>query len=91
MVSVLVIPGVLSLLKFNKNYMTKKEFIEKIKDILLIEGEAGMDYYVKIDSLASLLLIEFYDENFEFKLTSETLKQIKTISDLVELVKEQLY
>lgn len=71
--------------------MTKKEFIEKIKDILLIEGEAGMDYYVKIDSLASLILIEFYDENFEFKLTSETLKQIKTISDLVELVKEQLY
>lgn len=71
--------------------MTKKEFIEKIKDILLIEGEASMDYYVKIDSLASLILIEFYDENFEFKLTSETLKQIKTISDLVELVKEQLY
>lgn len=71
--------------------MTKHEFIEKVKDILLIEGEAGIDYYVKIDSLASLLLIAFYDENFGFKLTSEALKQIKTLSDLVNLIKDQLH
>jgi len=70
--------------------MTKNKFIEKIKDILLIEGEAGIDYFVKIDSLASLMLIEFFDENFDFKLTSETLQQIKTIGDFVELVDGRL-
>jgi acyl carrier protein len=70
--------------------MTKNEFIEKIKEILLIEDEVDMDYNVKIDSLASLLLIEFYDENFGFRITSETLKKIKTLSDFVLLVKEKL-
>jgi acyl carrier protein len=70
--------------------MTKQEFIDKIKSILLIEEEAGLDYNVKIDSLASLLLIEFYDENFAFRLSSETLKKIRTIGDLYELVTDKI-
>lgn len=70
--------------------MTKKEFIEKIRSILLIEDEAGLDYPVKIDSLASLMLIEFYDEHFGFRLSYEMLKQIETIGDLYELVKEKV-
>jgi acyl carrier protein len=70
--------------------MTKNELIEKVKDILLIEDEVDTEYSVKIDSLASLLLIGFYDENFEFKLTAENLKQIQTIGDLINLVKEKL-
>lgn len=70
--------------------MTINEFIEKMKDILLIQEEAGLDYFIKIDSMASLLLIQFYDENFSFKLTSEKLKQIEKLGDLVNLVKEKL-
>jgi acyl carrier protein len=70
--------------------MTEKEFIEKIKDILLIDENVGLDYSVKIDSLANLILIQFYDEYFEFKLTSEKLDQINTIGDLAELIKEKL-
>lgn len=70
--------------------MTKLEFIQKVKEILLIEGEEEVNSFIKIDSLASLLLIGFFDENFGFKLTANALKQIKTIGDLEELVKEQL-
>jgi len=70
--------------------MTTKQFIEKIKDILLIQEEAGLEYYIKIDSMASLLLIQFYDENFNFRLTAEKLKQIEKIGDLVDLIKEKL-
>lgn len=70
--------------------MTTKEFIEKIKDILMIQDEAEAESYVKIDSMASLLLIQFYDENFDFRLTSEKLKQIEKIGDLIDLVKDKL-
>jgi len=70
--------------------MNTKEFIEKIKDILLIEEEAGSEYFVKIDSMSALILIQFYDENFDFRLTSEKINQIKRIGDLIELVKEKL-
>ncbi len=66
------------------------EFIEKIKSILLIDEEVGEDFNIKFDSLATLLLIEFYDENFEFRLTSNLLKQVRTIGDLIELIKEKL-
>ena len=82
--------GVLLQLKFNINQMTKKEFVEKVKDILLIEGEVGNEERIKIDSLASLLLIGFYDENFGFKLSADTLTGINTIGDLVNLVEDQL-
>jgi acyl carrier protein len=70
--------------------MSKNEFIEKIKEILLIEGEVDKNYYVKIDSLTNLMLIQFYDEYFHFKLTSEALNQIKTIGNLIDLVEEKL-
>lgn len=70
--------------------MTTKEFIEKIKDILMIQDEAEAESYVKIDSMASLLLIQFYDENFDFRLTSQKLKQIEKIGDLIDLVKDKL-
>jgi acyl carrier protein len=71
--------------------MTEKEFIERIKDLLLIEGDADIDYFIKIDSLANLILIQFYDEYFGFKLTSETLNELKTIGDLIQLIKEKLH
>jgi acyl carrier protein len=70
--------------------MSKNEFINKIKDILLIEGEVGTDFYIKIDSLGSMLLIQFYDENFGFKLSSGIINEIKTIGDLVDLVNDKL-
>ena len=62
--------------------MTKQEFIDKIRDILLIEEEVDMSYSIKIDSLASLMMIEFFDEKFGYRLTSETLSQIKSILPL---------
>ncbi len=70
--------------------MTKTEIIEKLKDILLIQEEVNSEFPVKIDSLASLLLIQFYDEHFNFRLSSETLSRVQKIGDLVDLVKDKL-
>ena len=70
--------------------MTKTEILEKLKDILLIREEVDSDFPVKIDSLASLLLIQFYDEHFNFRLSSETLKRVQKIGDLIDLVKDKL-
>jgi acyl carrier protein len=70
--------------------MSEKEFIERIKDILLIEGEVDLNSFIKIDSLANLILIQFYDEHFRFKLFADTLNQAKTIGDLASLIRDQL-
>lgn len=70
--------------------MTEKQLIDAIKDILLIQEEVTPGYKIKVDSLASLLLIQFFDENFGFRLTSEKLNQIQKIDDLINLVKEKL-
>lgn len=70
--------------------MTKTEILEKLKDILLIREEVDSDFPVKVDSLASLLLIQFYDEHFNFRLSSETLNRVQKFGDLVELVKDKL-
>jgi acyl carrier protein len=78
-------------LKFNIEDMIKSEFIEKIKEILLIEGEIGFNHQIKIDSLASLMLIEFYDENFGFRLTSDLLSKMETVGDLYKLVKDRVH
>jgi acyl carrier protein len=37
-----------------------------------------------------MLLIQFYDENFGFKLSSGIINEIKTIGDLVDLVNDKL-
>ncbi|MCK0144109.1 hypothetical protein MWU78_00425 [Arenibacter sp. F26102] len=69
--------------------MEKKHFLEEIKEILLLEEtNINTETYIEIDSMASLLLIAFFDENFSKSISQEKIKEIKQIKDLINFVGE---
>lgn len=73
--------------------MKKKELLEHIKDALQREDEIKLDMPLseieEWDSLAIISLITLYD-SFEIKLSGNTLRKCKNISDLIKLAKDKL-
>ncbi|MDV7137588.1 hypothetical protein R3X28_01805 [Maribacter sp. TH_r10] len=70
--------------------MKKEHFFEEIKGILLLAGQdLDENTDIEIDSMSSLLLIEFFDENFSKTISETKLKQLKRISDLIEIAGEE--
>lgn len=66
--------------------MNKDRFIEEIKEILLLEDEnINEETPIEVDSMSSLLLIAFFDEHFSETITQEKIKELKKVSDLVEI------
>ena len=70
--------------------MTKKEFYNEVKEILLIDEDVHDDTVIVVDSMASLLLIAFFDENFYVTIPNHKIKALKKVSDLVELAANNL-
>lgn len=70
--------------------MKKNEFYDEIKEILLIDEKIDENTDIEVDSMASLLLIAFFDENFSVMISHEKIKTLKKISDLVELAENKL-
>tara|TARA_R110002049_G_scaffold291474_3_gene475430 strand:+ start:7067 stop:7288 length:222 start_codon:yes stop_codon:yes gene_type:complete len=67
--------------------MEKKHFLEEIKEILLLkEQNISPETNIEIDSMASLLLIAFLDENFSKSISQEQIKELKQIKDLINFV-----
>lgn len=67
--------------------MKKQQFFKEIKEILLLnEQDVHEETGIEIDSMSSLLLIAFFDENFSKTLSEEKIKIIKKVGDLVEIV-----
>ena len=70
--------------------MTKKEFYNEVKEILLIDDDVHDDTVIVVDSMESLLLIAFFDENFSVTIPHHKIKALKKVSDLVELAANNL-
>lgn len=68
--------------------MKKDVFLEEIKEILLVDGEFNEETGIKIDSMSSLMLIAFFDENFGKLIPETVLKEINNVSDIIEIVGE---
>tara|TARA_B110000093_G_C12792379_1_gene335245 strand:- start:28 stop:249 length:222 start_codon:yes stop_codon:yes gene_type:complete len=69
--------------------MKKEQFLEEIKEILLLdEQNITKETQIEVDSMSSLLLIVFFDENFSKTLSQEKIKKIKKIADLIDIVGE---
>ena len=70
--------------------MKKEKYIQEIKEILLIDQDEKInnDTPIHIDSMASLLIIAFFDENFSKKVSSEDIKRIKSIDDFIGFIGE---
>ncbi len=65
--------------------MKKEQILTEIKDILLLE-EINENSEIEIDSMANLLLIAFLDENFSIHITSEKIKLINNVSNILDLI-----
>ncbi|WP_445730721.1 hypothetical protein [Mariniflexile sp.] len=66
--------------------MNKDRFFDEIKDILLLEDEnINEKTPIEVDSMSSLLLIAFFDEHFSQTITQEKIKELKNVSDLMEI------
>lgn len=65
--------------------MNKKKFLLEIQDIMLLE-EINETTGIEVDSMASLLLIAFLDEEFSISISQEQIKSIKSVSDIIELI-----
>lgn len=66
--------------------MNKINFFKEMKEILLIDGEINEETEIEIDSMANLLLIAFFDENFSKTISNEQIKKANKVSHLMELV-----
>ena len=67
--------------------MNKKEFLIEIQDIMLLD-DINETTVIEVDSMASLLLIAFLDEEFSKPISQEQIKSIKSVSDIIELIGE---
>lgn len=71
--------------------MEIKEFIEKFAEAVEVENVEALTAETKFrdleewSSLSVMLLIAFYDEEFEKELTLSQIKESKTIQDLYNL------
>ncbi len=66
--------------------MTKDTFLEEVADILEFEGAIDFNSEISIDSLNTLSLIAFLDEEFSIKATAKEFKNISIVKDIVDLI-----
>lgn len=69
--------------------MTRNEFLTALQDMLQTDAELGEDTPLagleEWDSLAFMVVIAFFDKNFNQKLTFEDLSACKTPAALMQL------
>jgi len=65
--------------------MEKEKFLRELEEVLEVEDLTETSS-VYLDSLHTLAIIVFVDENFDKQLTAEELKSIHSIADLISLI-----
>ncbi len=64
--------------------MNKDEIIKELTEILLLDGEINeFSKIYEIDSMASLLLAQFFSENFNISVNKEQIENFKKIGDII--------
>ncbi len=70
--------------------MDKKEFIEKLKDIMQTDSEIDenteLETIEEWDSIAKISLISFMDSEFKISLNGADIEEFKTVSDILKKV-----
>jgi acyl carrier protein len=72
--------------------MTNQEIINLIEDALEVDmntlsESTLLSELTEYDSMAKLTIIVLADDEFDKKLTGETMKEFKTIGDIVDFLK----
>jgi len=65
--------------------MTKEIFLTKLEEVIEIEQLTENSPLI-LDSMQSLGIIVFVDENFDKQLKTTDIRNIQSVSDLIELI-----
>jgi acyl carrier protein len=66
--------------------MDRQSFFEGLKDTLELEDKVGEETQIHLTSLSTLAIIAYVDENFEKRVKVADLKNVGTVSDLMNLI-----
>jgi acyl carrier protein len=66
--------------------MDRQSFFEGLKDTLELEDKVGEESQIHLTSLSTLAIIAYVDENFEKRVKVADLKNVGTVSDLMDLI-----
>jgi acyl carrier protein len=66
--------------------MDRQSFFEGLKDTLELEDKVGEESQIHLTSLSTLAIIAYVDENFEKRVKVADLKNVGTVSDLMNLI-----
>lgn len=74
--------------------MKKEEFLVELEDVLQREEPCNetddLNSYEEWDSLSKMAIMAYYDKNFGVKLTLKDLKEINTVTDLINLAGDKI-
>lgn len=74
--------------------MNKAEFLVELEDVLQREGPCketdDLNSYEEWDSLSKMAIMAYYDKNFGVKLTLKDLKEVNTVTDLINLAGDKI-
>lgn len=74
--------------------MKKEEFLVELEDVLQREESChetdDLNSYEEWDSLSKMAIMAYYDKNFGVKLTLKDLKEINTVTDLINLAGDKI-
>jgi len=66
--------------------MDRQSFFEGLKDTLELEEKVSEETQIHLTSLSTLAIIAYVDENFEKRVKVADLKNVGTVSDLMDLI-----
>jgi acyl carrier protein len=70
--------------------MKKQEIISELVEILMLDDGYIIDETpIEFDSLSSLMLVEFLDDNFNISITKEEIKSFETIQSVIEFIDDK--
>ena len=70
--------------------MKKQEIISELVEILMLDDGYIIDETpIEFDSLSSLMLVEFLDDNFNISITKEEIKSFETIQSVIEFINDK--
>lgn len=70
--------------------MKKQEIISELVEILMLDDGYIIDQTpIEFDSLSSLMLVEFLDDNFNINISKEEIKSFETIRSVIEFIDEK--
>ena len=74
--------------------MNKADFLVELEDILQREEPCketdDLNSYEEWDSLSKMAVMAYYDKNFGIKLTLKELKEVNTVTDLINLAGDKI-